>query len=113
MRSARSIITEPPLTLSSPSPIRTAALAEAVRRRRVALNLTQAELADLAGCSQRFVHTVEQGKPTMRLDKLLDVLEVLGLGLSVGPGEGAITAVGRGAHTPHAPLTHPPPESPG
>lgn len=113
MRSARSIITEPPLTLFNPSSNRTAPLAEAVRRRRVALNLTQAELADLAGCSQRFVHTVEQGKPTLRLDKLLDVLEVLGLGLSVGPGDGAITPVGRGAHTPHAPLTPSAPESPG
>ena len=65
-------------------------LAETVRRRRNELGLRQAELAELAGCSQRFVHTVEQGKPTLRLDKLLDVLEVLGLGLTVGPGRGAI-----------------------
>jgi len=100
------------VTRTNPLPTRTAPLAEAVRGRRVELDLTQAELADLAGCSQRFVHTVEQGKPTLRLDKLLDVLEVLGLGLSVGPGDGAITAVGGGAHTPHAPLTPSAPESP-
>lgn len=65
-------------------------LAEAVRRRRVELGLRQADLAELGGCSQRFVHTVEQGKPTLRLDKLLDVLEVLGLGLSIVPGRGEI-----------------------
>lgn len=65
-------------------------LAGAVRRRRKELGLRQAEVADLAGCSQRFVHTVEQGKPSLRLDKLLDVLEVLGLGLSVVPGRGEI-----------------------
>jgi y4mF family transcriptional regulator len=78
-------------------------LGEAVRRRRVALGLRQAELAELAGCSQRFVHTVEQGKPSLRLDKLLDVLEVLGLGLAVVAGHGEVVTEdrsrpGRGAH---------------
>ena len=63
-------------------------LAEAVRQRRTELGLRQADLAQLAGCSRRFVHTLEQGKSTLRLDKLLDVLEVLGLGLSVVPGRG-------------------------
>lgn len=71
-------------------PNRVVPLAEAVRTRRVELGLRQSDLAELAGCSQRFVHTVEQGKPTLRLDKLLDVLEVLGLGLSVVPGRGEI-----------------------
>jgi y4mF family transcriptional regulator len=69
---------------------RVAHLGEAVRIRRTELGLRQADLADLAGCSQRFVHTVEQGKSTLRLDKLLDVLEVLGLGLSVVAGRGEI-----------------------
>jgi HTH-type transcriptional regulator / antitoxin HipB len=58
-----------------------------VRVRRLELGLKQAELAELAGCSTRFVHTVEAGKATIRLDKLLDVLDVLGLHLSIeGPG---------------------------
>jgi hypothetical protein len=35
---------------------------------------------------------VEAGKPTVQLDKLLAVLEVLGLGLAVVPGHGEITA---------------------
>lgn len=67
-----------------------AALAQAVRVRREELGLRQAEVADLAGCSQRFVHTVEHGKASLRLDKVLDVLEVLGLALAVTPGRGEI-----------------------
>jgi len=49
----------------------------------------------LAGCSQRFVHEVERGKPTLRLNKLLDLLEVLGLGLALVPGHGEIDTSGR------------------
>ncbi len=76
---------------------RVATLAAVVTRRRKELGLLQAELANLAGCSDRFVHTVEHGKQTVRLDKLLDVLEVLGLGLVVAPGAGSVTvAEGRG-----------------
>lgn len=63
-------------------------LSETVRSRRKALGLRQAELADLAGCSERFVHTVENGKASLRLDKLLDVLRVLGLDLVVVLGQG-------------------------
>ena len=67
---------------------RASELASATRARRVALGLTQLELAELAGCSTRFVHTVEAGKSTVRLDKLTDVLDVLGLRLVVmGPAE--------------------------
>ena len=63
-------------------------LGAVVRARRVELGLKQRELAELAGCSTRFVHTVEAGKPTVRLDKLTDVLQVLGLRLAVlGPTE--------------------------
>lgn len=65
-------------------------LSQAVRKRREELGLRQAEVADLAGCSQRFLHTVEHGKSSLRMDKVLDVLEVLGLGLRVVPGRGRI-----------------------
>lgn len=72
-------------------------LAEAVRRRRDELGLRQTEVADLAGCSYRFVHTVEHGKTSLRLDKVLDVLEVLGLDLAVVPGSGRVrSATGSG-----------------
>ncbi len=61
-------------------------LGRTVRTRRLELGLKQAELAELAGCSTRFVHTLETGKATIRLDKLLDVLDVLGLHLHIdGP----------------------------
>ena len=63
-----------------------ALLGATVRGRRKALGLRQADLADLAGCSERFIHTVENGKTSLRLDKLLDVLEVLGLDLTVVRG---------------------------
>jgi y4mF family transcriptional regulator len=62
---------------------RLAPLASTVRVRRKALHLTQTELAELAGTSMRFVHTLENAKATVRLDKVLDVLTVLGLGLHV------------------------------
>ena len=74
----------------SPSP-RIQALGQAVRARRESLGLRQAELAGLAGCSSRFVHTLEAGKETLRLDKVLDVLEVLGLDLRLVPGTGRVT----------------------
>jgi y4mF family transcriptional regulator len=62
-------------------------LAGAVRTRRLALGLRQRDLADLADCSERFVHMLEHAKPTVQLEKVLDVLEVLGLGLTVRPGD--------------------------
>ncbi len=58
-------------------------LAAEVRARRKTLGLTQTELAELAGTSARFVHTLENAKGTVRLDKVLDVLSVIGLELHV------------------------------
>lgn len=71
---------------------RSSSLAEAVRARRLRLGLRQEELAELAGCSTRFVHTVEAGKQTLRLDKVLAVLAVLGLGLVVRRGAPGVLA---------------------
>jgi y4mF family transcriptional regulator len=53
-----------------------------VKLRRKSLRLTQDELADLAGCSQRFVRSLEAGKQSVRMDKVLAVLHALGLDLS-------------------------------
>lgn len=41
-------------------------------------NLTQAELAKKAGVGLRFVREVEQGKKTMRMDKVNRVLSLFG-----------------------------------
>ena len=57
-------------------------LGEQVRRRRVDLGLLQAEVADLAGVSERFVRAVEHDKATVRLDKLRPLLDALGLELT-------------------------------
>ena len=54
---------------------------------RRGLGLRQAELADLAGVSERFVRELESGKTSVRLDKVLPVLAVLGLELRVQPRE--------------------------
>ena len=67
-----------------------ASWADELRRRRLELGLRQGELAALAGVSTRFVHTLEQGKPTLRLDKVLAVLGQLGLDLALEPGTGVI-----------------------
>ncbi|GAB5080643.1 hypothetical protein ARTHROSP310_37930 [Arthrobacter sp. AD-310] len=58
-------------------------LAGEIRARRRGLRLTQRDLADMAGVSERFVRFVEQGKPSVQLDSLLAVLETLGLELQV------------------------------
>ena len=55
-------------------------LGDQVKDRRVALELTQAELADLSGVSERFVRLVESGKQSVRMDKVDAVLDALGLG---------------------------------
>lgn len=54
-----------------------------VRSRRTSLGLTQRDLADMAGVSERFVRFVEQAKPSVQLDSLLAVLNTLGLELQV------------------------------
>lgn len=56
-------------------------LAVDVRARRKDLGLTQVEVAELADVSARFVMELEQGKPTVRLDKLTAVLDAMGLTL--------------------------------
>ncbi len=73
---------DPPSSPNPPEPLATIA-----RRRRRALGLTQAELADLADCSERFVYMLERGKGTVQLAKVLDVLHTLGLTLVVEPGD--------------------------
>lgn len=61
-------------------------LAEVVRARRRQLSLRQAELADLAGVSERFVYALEHGKTSVQLDKTVAVLEALGLRLELHRG---------------------------
>lgn len=56
-----------------------------IKRLRKAAGLTQIELADRAGVGLRFIRELEQGKPTVRLDKVNQVLDLLGYELFVRP----------------------------
>lgn len=55
--------------------------------RRRALGMNQAELANLSGVGLAFLYDLEHGKPTLRIDKVLNVLVVLGLELHVRDGK--------------------------
>ncbi|TVQ73486.1 MAG: transcriptional regulator [Balneolaceae bacterium] len=49
-----------------------------VKTRRRQLGLTQKELADRAGVGLRFIRDLEQGKQSVRLDKVNQVLAMFG-----------------------------------
>jgi y4mF family transcriptional regulator len=53
-------------------------LSEFVKEKRNAAKLTQPELAEKAGVGLRFVRDLEQGKKTLRLDKVNQVLQLFG-----------------------------------
>lgn len=63
-------------------------LGREVRLRRTQLRLRQEEVADLAGVSERFVYALENGKTTVQLDKVLAVLNALGLRFELHRGTG-------------------------
>ncbi len=68
-----------------------------VRSRRSALGLTQRDLADMAGVSERFIRFVEQGKPSIQLDSLIAVLNTLGLELRIATRTSQAARVQAGA----------------
>ena len=76
--------------MPSPHGAHTRALGLAIRARRKALKLTQVDLSKLAGCGPDFVYDVEAGKTSLRLDKLLDLLSVLGVELVLGQGKNGL-----------------------
>lgn len=49
-----------------------------VKQKRSASKLTQPELAEKAGVGLRFLRELEQGKETLRLDKVNQVLQLFG-----------------------------------
>ena len=51
-------------------------IAEFVKERRRKLGMTQVVLADRAGVGLRFLRDLEQGKTTLRLDKVNQVLQM-------------------------------------
>lgn len=53
--------------------------ANIIKQKRKELNLSQSELAMRVGVGLRFIRDVEQGKESVRLDKLNQVLNYFGL----------------------------------
>lgn len=53
-------------------------LAAFVKGRRKSIQLTQMELAEKAGVGLRFIRDLEQGKLSMRTDKINEVLRLFG-----------------------------------
>jgi len=60
-------------------------LAAFLKEKRKKRNLTQPELAEKAGVGLRFVREVEQGKMTMRIEKVNQVLKLFGYELGPVP----------------------------
>ena len=61
-------------------------LATFVKAKRKQFGLTQEELSRKSGVGLRFVRELEQGKETLRMDKVNQVLSLFGVEL--GPMEG-------------------------
>lgn len=62
-----------------------ASLGRVLRERRRRDGLTQAEAAGLTNVGIRFLSELENGKPTVRLDKVLRVVAAFGLQLQLAP----------------------------
>lgn len=60
-------------------------LGELVKAVRRSQGLLQTDLAGLSGTGNRFVVDLERGKPTLQLQKVLDMLDLLGLEVQVVP----------------------------
>ena len=75
--------------MESPLLIHTAEdIGKAIRKKRKSDGLTLVETAGLTNVGVRFLSELENGKPTVRLDKLLGVLRDLGIQLHLtSPGD--------------------------
>jgi y4mF family transcriptional regulator len=62
-----------------------AELGAVVREQRKRLALKQLDIAGLGNTGNRFIVDLEHGKPTVQLQKVLDVMDLLGLEVVVRP----------------------------
>jgi y4mF family transcriptional regulator len=56
-----------------------------IREQRKRLALKQLDIAGLGNTGNRFIVDLENGKPTVQLQKVLDVMDLLGLEVVVRP----------------------------
>lgn len=71
---------------SAESPFKTAVeLGALVRNQRARLALRQLDVAGLGNTGNRFIVELENGKPTVQLQKVLDLIDLLGLEVVVRP----------------------------
>jgi len=60
-------------------------LSDFLKEKRKKMNLTQQQLAEKAGVGLRFIRDLEQGKTTLRMDKVNQVLKLFGQELGPVP----------------------------
>ncbi|MBP3897037.1 MAG: helix-turn-helix transcriptional regulator [Mogibacterium sp.] len=58
-------------------------LGRAIRARRKELGYTQAFLADYAGVSASFLSELENGKETIQVGKMMEVISLLGMDIKM------------------------------
>jgi len=62
-------------------------ISAAIKNRRKSLNLTQAECAAFCGVGNRFFSELENGKQSLHLGKVMQVLQMLGLKIQITKNE--------------------------
>ncbi|MCD8346901.1 MAG: helix-turn-helix domain-containing protein [Lachnospiraceae bacterium] len=58
-------------------------LGAAIRGRRKELHYTQAYISEFTGLSISFISDVENGKPTVEMEKVFQLLQILGMDLFI------------------------------
>ncbi|QEC42061.1 type II toxin-antitoxin system Y4mF family antitoxin [Pseudobacter ginsenosidimutans] len=61
------------------------ALAKLIKEKRKALHLTQFDLSQKSGLGLRLIREIEQGKTSMRMDKVNQLLDLFGMELIAAP----------------------------
>ena len=67
-------------------------IAEFVKEQRKKQHWTQKDLAFYSGVGLRFIRELEQGKTTLRMDKVNQILDMFGGTLTVGPTDRSVYA---------------------
>ena len=71
-------------SMAADTPVRSSTeLGAVIREQRKRLALKQLDLAGLGNTGNRFIVDLENGKPTVQLQKVLDLMDLLGLQMVV------------------------------